>query len=79
MNNQDPRKFKSKDLMEQTGDIFNDLYVLSKKIEFIKPKQDKTTIDYEFEKSKEECTFKPETNLKNASKKNEKINQQENI
>lgn len=47
--------------MEQTGDIFNDLYVLSKKIEFIKPKQDKTTIDYEFEKNKEECTFKPET------------------
>ena len=45
--------------MEQTGDIFNDLYVLSKKIEFIKPKQDKTTIDYEFEKNKEECTFKP--------------------
>lgn len=60
--------------MEQTGDIFNDLYVLSKKIEFIKPKQDKTTIDYEFEKNKEECTFKPETKSINASKRNQKIN-----
>ena len=35
--NQNPSKYKSKDLMEQTGDKFNDLYVLSKKIDFLKP------------------------------------------
>ena len=40
-NQQDPMKFKSKDLMDQTGDIHNDLYCVSKKIEFVKPKVDK--------------------------------------
>lgn len=40
-NNQDPMKFKSKDLMDQTGDIHNDLYCVSKKIEFVKPKVDR--------------------------------------
>lgn len=59
MKNQDPMKFKSKDLMEQTGDKFNDLYVLSKKIDFLKPKRDKSTEDLEFEKGRSECTFKP--------------------
>ena len=59
MKNQDPMKFKSKDLMEQTGDKFNDLYVVSKKIDFIRPKVDKSSAEYEFEKSRTECTFKP--------------------
>lgn len=53
MKNQDPMKFKSKDLMEQTGDKFNDLYVLSKKIDFLKPKKDKSTADLEFEKGRD--------------------------
>lgn len=55
--NQDPMKFKSKDLMEKTGDKHNDLYALSKRIEFVKPKVDKTTEEIEFQKSKQECTF----------------------
>ena len=45
--------------MESTGDKFNDLFILSKKIDFVKPKRDKSTQDIEFEKSKEECTFRP--------------------
>jgi hypothetical protein len=59
LKNRDPQTFKSKDLMESTGNKFNDLFVLSKKIEFIKPKRDKSTQDIEFEKGKEECTFRP--------------------
>lgn len=64
MKNQDPMKYKSKDLMEETGDKFNDLYVLSKKIDFLKPKRDKSTEDLEFEKAKDECTFKPKIGKK---------------
>lgn len=52
-------KFRSKDLMEQTGNKFNDLYLLSKKIDFIKPKRDKSTDEIEYQKNKEECTFVP--------------------
>jgi hypothetical protein len=42
-------KYKSKDLMEQTGDKHNDLYALSKRIEFVKPRQDKTTEEIEYD------------------------------
>jgi len=57
--NKDPMKFKSKDLMESTGDKFNDLYTLQQRIDFIRPKVDKTTIDVEYEQQKSECIFKP--------------------
>ena len=60
LKNQDPMTFKSKDLMEQTGDVFNDLYVVSKKIEFIRPRVDKTANEIEFEKGRGECTFRPD-------------------
>lgn len=59
LKNQHPQTYRSKDLMESTGDKFNDLYALSKRIEFIKPKRDKSTQDIEFEKGRSECTFKP--------------------
>ena len=70
MKNQDPMKFKSKDLMEETGDKFNDLYVLSKKIDFIKPKRDKSSQELEFEKAKDECTFKPKVRRKSGQPRN---------
>ena len=59
-------KFKSKDLMEHTGDKFNDLYMVSHKVGFIKPKIDKPLDEIEFEKERNQHTFKP--NLR-ASKK----------
>ena len=60
LKNQEPMTFKSKDLMEQTGDVFNDLYVLSKKIDFIRPRVDKTGNDIEYEQERNQCTFKPD-------------------
>lgn len=70
MKNQDPMKFKSKDLMEETGDKFNDLYVLSKKIDFLKPKRDKSSQELEYEKAKDECTFKPKVRRKSGQPRN---------
>jgi len=55
-------KFKSKDLMEQTGDKFNDLYVVSKKINFLKPQIGKTRDELDYEKNRSECTFQPRIN-----------------
>ena len=52
LKNQDPMKFKSKDLMDTTGDKHNDLFALSRKIEFVKPKHDKTTFEIEYDKGK---------------------------
>lgn len=62
--------------MEQTGDKFNDLYVLSKKIEFLKPKKDKTAVEIDFEKNRNDCTFTPnllKSGLK-TSKSSNRIN-----
>ena len=57
--------------MEQTGDKFNDLYVVSKKIDFLRPKVGKTSNELEYEKSKNECTFQPKINKqKNESSSN---------
>lgn len=44
--------------MSNTGDKFNDLYNLAKRLH-AKPKKDKTAEEVEFEKFKEECTFAP--------------------
>jgi len=52
-------KFKSKDLMESTGNKFHDLYLLSQKIDFLKPRRDKSTAEVEYELQKEECSFQP--------------------
>ena len=41
--------YKSKDFMEKSGDKNNDLFQVSKRIEFIRPKQGKTSNDVEFE------------------------------
>jgi hypothetical protein len=43
--------------MPNTGNKFNDLYELSKKLQPLKEKADKTTNDYEFEKMKDDCSF----------------------
>ncbi len=51
-------KTRSRELMSQTGDKFNDLYNLAKRMQG-KPKTDKTSEEIEFEKFKEECTFAP--------------------
>lgn len=64
-------KYKSKDLMEETGDKFNDLYVLSKKIDFLKPKRDKSAEDVEFERAKDECTFQPKISKASKLPKNQ--------
>lgn len=61
MQQQDPRKFKSKDLMESTGNKFHDLYLLSQKIDFLKPRRDKSTNEIEYELYREECSFQPNT------------------
>jgi len=45
--------------MENTGNKFNDLYELSKKLKQHQIKTDKTNQDYEYEKSKDQCTFTP--------------------
>jgi len=52
-------KFKSKDLMESTGNKFHDLYLLSQKIDFLKPRRDKSTAEIEYELQKQECSFQP--------------------
>ena len=78
MKNQDPMKFKSKDLMEQTGDKFNDLYVLSKKIDFLRPKRDKSTDDLEFERARQECTFQPQISKKSKQSKQHEASQAAN-
>ena len=78
MKNQDPMKFKSKDLMEQTGDKFNDLFVLSKKIDFLKPRRDRSTEDLEFERGREECTFQPKISRKSKQSKNQEASQAAN-
>jgi hypothetical protein len=44
--------------MTQTGDKFNDLYMLGKKLNK-RQKEDKTTEEIEFERNKDECTFAP--------------------
>jgi len=48
--------------MPQTGDKCNDLFLLSKNIKQVKNHTDRSTIEIEFEKNKEECTFKPHIN-----------------
>lgn len=45
--------------MAQTGDKFNDLYELSKKINKMQPKEDRTSEEIEYEKNKDACTFAP--------------------
>lgn len=47
--------------MEKTGNKFHDLYLLSQKIDFVKPRRDKSTNEVEFELCKEECSFQPNT------------------
>lgn len=46
-------------MMSNTGNKFNDLYELSKKIQPIKDQLDKTKADHEYERVKDDCTFKP--------------------
>ena len=58
--------------MPNTGNKCIDLYELSKNLQKIKKQADKNTIDYEFEKNREECTFKP-TIINLKSPKTEKI------
>jgi len=52
-------KVRSRELMPNTGNKFNDLFELSKKMQPYREKQDKSLVDYEYEKSRDECTFKP--------------------
>jgi hypothetical protein len=49
--------------MPNTGDRCNDLYVLSKAMNQNKSKIEKTKDECEYERYKEECTFKPTTNV----------------
>lgn len=46
--------------MPNTGNKFNDLYELSKKMQPLKEHQDKSAQDYEYEKMKDECSFRPQ-------------------
>lgn len=45
--------------MPNTGNKFNDLYELSKNLQQVKVKADKTKQEYEYERNKDECTFRP--------------------
>jgi hypothetical protein len=42
--------------MPKTGNKFNDLFQLSKQLQ---PRQDKTPVDLDFDKSRDQCTFHP--------------------
>lgn len=53
--------------MDNTGNIFTDLYGLSKRIDFVRPKADKTKVEIEFEQQRGECTFKPNRDLSKRS------------
>lgn len=46
--------------MENTGNKFQDLFNLSSTLSSFKKKDDIKTIDYEYQKGKNECTFKPD-------------------
>lgn len=48
-------KIRSRELMPNSGNKFNDLHELSKHI--LNNKNDKPANEYEFEKSRDECTF----------------------
>jgi hypothetical protein len=49
--------------MPSTGDRCNDLYALSKAMNKNKSNIEKSKDDYEYERHKDECTFKPTTNV----------------
>lgn len=49
--------------MPKSGNKYNDLYELSKQLKQHKVIRDKSNQEYEFEKSKDECTFTPNLNL----------------
>ena len=51
-------KSRQRGLMPQTGDRFNDLYTLAKKLQQ-RPKEDKTSEEIEYEKNAGQCTFAP--------------------
>ena len=51
--------------MVNTGNKFLDLYELSKNIKMIKTTADKSTVEYEYEKQKDQCTFKPNLSSNN--------------
>ena len=61
MNDQEEQqmKLRTKDIMPNTGNKCIDLYELSKNLQKIKKPSDKNTIDYEFEKNRDQCTFMP--------------------
>lgn len=45
--------------MSKSGNKHNDLFELSKKLTHIKWKYDKSHEDLDYERNKQECTFKP--------------------
>jgi len=59
LRNQDPAKFKSKDLMDHSGDKCADLHKLASKIDYVKPRVDRSPHDVDYDKNKSECYFKP--------------------
>ena len=59
LQNQDPAKFKSKDLMDHSGNKFADLYKLASKIDYVKPRVDRSPNDVEYDNNKSECYFQP--------------------
>lgn len=56
---QSAAKIRSRELMPNSGNKFNDLFELSKKLQPKKEKMDKSNADYEFERMKDELTFHP--------------------
>ena len=59
LRNQDPAKFKSKDLMDHSGNKFADLHQLASKIDYVKPRVDRSPIDIDYDNNKSECYFRP--------------------
>lgn len=46
--------------MPNSGNKFNDLFELSKKLQPNKDKTDKSNADYEYERMRDELTFQPQ-------------------
>lgn len=51
-------KIRSRDLVQSTGDVFNDLYKLGTQLKR-QPKVDRTTEEIEYERNKDKCVFVP--------------------
>jgi len=63
---------KKKPCKQREGDIFSHLFQTAQKKPKVRDRHDKSTVDYEYDKMKNECTFKP--NITKSKKKMPSVN-----